>query len=117
MTPLVFPNSKKSKQRLLEYEIYNVNKIIGICLSLLNISNSLDSTVDHIRGFLTNGHEWSLFEVHKNYVKRTNFFLPKYKGKDKYYEAKFYDDINHIKAILGLIRYALCNFFIYFLYT
>lgn len=110
MTPIIFPNYETSKAKLLNYEVYNVNKLVGTCLALLNHSMAVDSSIQHVRGFFTNGHEWALYEVHKEYVKRTNFFRPKYRGKDKYYFAKFFDDFEHIKAILGLIRYALCNF-------
>jgi hypothetical protein len=110
MIPIIFPSYEKSRGKLLNYEIYNVNQIVGSSLALLEISSGIDSTIDHVRSFFTNGHEWALYEVHREYIKRTNFFRPNYKGKDKYYSAKFYDDYDHIKAILGLIRYGLCNY-------
>jgi len=112
MVPIIFPNYEKSKAKLLNYEVYDINQMIGVSLALLNISSMIDSSVSHVRSFFTNGHEWALYEIHKDFVKRTNFFKPSYVGRDKYYTPKFFDDYNHIKAVLGLIRYALCKFII-----
>ncbi len=112
MIPIMFPNYEKSRAKLLNYEVYNINQLIGVSLAILNISSVTDPTIDHVRSFFTNGHEWALYEVHKDFVKRTNFFRPNYKGKDKYYTPKFFDDYDHIRAILGLIRYALCKAFL-----
>ena len=114
MIPIIFPNYEKSRAKLLNYEVYNINQMIGVSLAILNISAVIDPEVDHVRSFFTNGHEWALYEVHKDFVKRTNFFRPNYRGRDKYYTAKFFDDYDHIRSVLGLIRYGLCNFLLFF---
>jgi hypothetical protein len=62
-----------------------------------------------IKAIQTNGHEWSLLEIHEHHVKRTNIFKPSMYKIPKGYTPKFFDDYNHIRTIIGLIRYALSN--------
>ena len=118
MMPIIFPSYEKSPGKLINYEVFNINQMIGILLALLNNCSLIDPSIDHVRGLFTNGHDWALFEVHKEYVKRTNFFRPSHRGKNKLYTPKFFDDYDHIKCVIGLIRYSLCRifFFLFFKY-
>lgn len=63
--------------------------------------------IEFVRAFHTNGHEWCLYEIHENYVKRTSFFKPKMVSVPINYTPKFYDDYSHIQAVIGLIRFAM----------
>jgi hypothetical protein len=60
-----------------------------------------------IKAIQTNGHEWCLFEVHEDYVKKTTVFKPNMIARPKNYTPKIFDDFEHLKAVLGLIRYGL----------
>ncbi len=84
--------------------------------------------VEYIKGLFTNGHDWALYEVHENYVKKTDFFRPKmpynkekagYNGQNGHnsYMPKIFDDYGHLQAVIGLIRYAMSKFYIANIYT
>lgn len=115
MIPVIFPNLTKHIFSGFQEEDFNENQIIGTALWLLSHSKIPDADLQFIRLLHTNGHKWKLYEVHEQYVKKTKFFNPSVIGvrKDPTKLVKFFDDYNHIQTILGLIRFALSNFYLY----
>jgi len=112
--PVIFPHYVKEEG--VYYERYNNAQIIGIAYCLLrNFKFNYGDDIQYVKAIQTNGHEWCLFEVHEHYVKKTNFFKPKMINPPLDYMPKFFDDYNHIKSALGLIRYAMSMFLIYFI--
>ncbi len=110
--PIVFPKYIKEESQF--YERYNNAQIVGIAYSLLKNYkiNYSDNQIEYVKALQTNGHDWCLFEIHEHLVKRTNFFRPSLplslrNDSNNQYMPKFYDDFDHIRAVLGLIRYAL----------
>ena len=98
-------------------EQYNDAKLVGQCLYFLKetqIKTNFAPEYNFVRGFHTNGHDWKLFEVHNTNVKKTKFFKPSYQVKANtekcYFRPYIYDDINYIKTIIGLIRFAMSKF-------
>jgi hypothetical protein len=109
--PVIFPNVSKNRIVKGYIETHLDSQIVGTAYCLLkNYKLNFNSKdVEYVRAFQTNGHEWCLFEVHENYVKKTNFFSPQKKNKSQNDYSRFYDDYNHIQAVIGLIRFALSN--------
>ena len=104
VVPVIFPQTRKLFDN--EYEDFNLPQIVGIGWSLLNDFKAREIQVDHIKAFITNGSDWSLFEIHDNYVKKTKLFQSK--SKNNLNQIKLiYEDISHVQNIVGLIRYAL----------
>lgn len=70
----------------------------------------VDPDLNFARALYTNGHEWKLFEIHENFVKKTKFFVPK-PSMARYDEGqlapRFFDDYEHMLSIVGLLRFAL----------
>lgn len=111
MIPIVFSIYDKKFRTSEDFERFNQAQIVAIGYSLLTNCKLLKSDdgeeVQHIRALHTNGHDWALYEIHDNFVKKTNFFKPKVHNRDADYYPRFYDNYNHMQAVLGLIRYAL----------
>ncbi len=110
--PIIFANVTKEPITKSYLEIYSEPQIVGTAYCLLkNYQLNFDSNeVEYVRAFHTNGHQWCLYEVHENYVKKTNFFTPQKLTHNKNSYPRFHDNYNHIQAVLGLIRFALSNF-------
>jgi hypothetical protein len=77
--------------------------------------NSIDSSIEYVRCFHTDGHRWKLYEIHKTHVKKTKFFEPdpdsRSRNKNNIIKntktPRFFDDYEHMLSVIGLIRYAM----------
>jgi hypothetical protein len=107
--PIIFPRYEKEDGQY--YERYSNAQIIGIAHCLLqnfkiNYAKNDSNDITFIRAIQTNGHDWCLLEIHDHYVKKTNYFRPSMMNPPPGYVPKLFDNYNHIRTIIGLIRYA-----------
>ncbi len=110
VVPVVFPRYEKEEGQF--YERYSNAQLIGMAHCLLqnfkiNYAKNDSNDTQFIKAIQTNGHDWCLLEIHEHYVKKTNFFRPSMMNPPSGYVPKIFDDYNHIRTVIGLIRYAL----------
>ena len=72
----------------------------GAATWCLEHTKAIDSEFQFCRSLYTNGHMWKAYEVHDNYVKKTDFFKPTT-------GPLFYNDYDLMLSVIGLIRFVL----------
>ena len=61
----------------------------------------------YIRGFITNGSEWKLYEVHDSLVKKTIILKPNTSKLIDGFKPTIADEMSLLDNVIGLIRFAL----------
>lgn len=112
MMPIVFTKTGFLSYHQTYVENFNDAEIVGCCLWIINeIKTKKENYKDfpYVRGFITNGSEWKLFEVHETVVKKTKIIRP-FDGKVELvngFKPTIVNDYKLINNIIGLIRFAL----------
>lgn len=50
--------------------------MVGVGTWCLDHMKAIDKDYTFSRGLYTNGHFWKIFEIHDNYVKKSDWFKP-----------------------------------------
>ena len=109
--PVLFPKEIYKNDMNFIQEIYSPQRIVSIGLWWREHMHNVDKDLKFWRALYTNGHQWRLFEIHDNFVKKTAFFTPRkefVRYDEGWFTPRFFDDYEHMLSIIGLIRFALC---------
>ena len=75
--PILFPKELYQKNMDFIQEIYSPQRIVSTGLWCRAHMNYIDPDLTFWRALYTNGHQWSLYEIHDNFIKKTPFFEPR----------------------------------------
>jgi hypothetical protein len=109
MIPIMVPMNFFAKSLNTYLENFNDAEVVGACLWLLKECQEKINYSKHmyIRGFITNGSEWKLYEVHESLVKKTIILKPDTSKLVNGFKATIADEMKLIDNIIGLIRFSL----------